>query len=401
MSNLRAFVGHSFTDNDKDVVREFLDFFDRVQRMGLGFTWDHAEPAAPKILSEKVLRLMEDKNLFIAICTAKEQVIDPKNLKESWLNKTILKAKKDAFNWKTSDWIIQEIGVAVGKKMEKIILLEEGLRKPGGLQGDLEYILFKRNEPSKSFNKIIEMLTALSPKETLIKASQSESSEKTEIESIQQGKEEKVEPSAAWGKNDYDFALFRAIRKDDKEQEQKIIKAYNDSEEGQKDSNKASFEALKYYFRRLHGKGIFIEELKALANKHPNKSEISYYLGKAYEEYKDNDKAAVQYETSAEHAQSLEDKLDRYCDAAVAKCKNGSNNSEDWLLNNVRTLIPNPDGWEFRLLRALRDIAAIGNNNDKYLAFTERMLDIKPDDKDSRFSNLSLSFVEVGRTSAS
>jgi len=60
MSNLRAFVGHSFTESDKDVVREFLDFFDRVQKMPIGFTWEHAEPAAPKILSEKVLRLMEN-----------------------------------------------------------------------------------------------------------------------------------------------------------------------------------------------------------------------------------------------------------------------------------------------------------------------------------------------------
>ena len=42
MSEIKAFVGHSFTDDDKDVVRQFLEFFDRVKDMGIGFSWEHA-----------------------------------------------------------------------------------------------------------------------------------------------------------------------------------------------------------------------------------------------------------------------------------------------------------------------------------------------------------------------
>jgi len=270
--------------------------------------------------------------------------------------------------------------------MDIIILLEEGLREPGGLQGDLEYIAFSRKEPSKSFNKIIEMLTALSPKETLSKASPLEPSEKAEVEADQKETKEKMEPAADWGRSDYEYALFIAIAKDNEAQEQKIINSYIDSEEGQKDSNKDNFKALKYYFRGLQGKGVYLEELKSLSREHPDDSKISYCLGKAYEEYKDYDKAAVQYEKSAECAHSFKEKLNRFFDSAVAKCKLGFKNSDDWLLNKVRDLIASVDNGELILLTTLKNIAEVENNNDKYLAYSEGMLDISPDDNDLRFS---------------
>lgn len=43
MSRISAFVGHSFTDNDKDLVDKFLDYFDTLKDMDIGFSWDHAE----------------------------------------------------------------------------------------------------------------------------------------------------------------------------------------------------------------------------------------------------------------------------------------------------------------------------------------------------------------------
>lgn len=72
--------------------------------------------------------------------------------------------------------------------MDVIILLEDGLRKPGGLQGDLEYIGFNRNEPSKSFNKILEMLTALTPKKTIGYMAQMEKEEKKDDEIVEEKK---------------------------------------------------------------------------------------------------------------------------------------------------------------------------------------------------------------------
>lgn len=386
MSELKAFIGHSFTDGDKDVVRQFLDFFDHVKDMGIGFLWEHAEPAEPKILSEKVLKLMEGKNLFIAICTAKELAITPDKLKKSWLGKNMLKAKDNEFTTKTSDWIIQEIGVAIGKSMDVIILLEEGLRKPGGLQGDLEYIGFNRAEPSKSFNKILEMLKALTPKKTIGHIAQMKVAEKKESEVVEEKRNESLEPSVDWKKKDYEYALFRSIARSDEEQEQKIITAYLQSEEGQKDPDREAFVALKFYFRQFQGKGVYVEELKSLSNKHPENSMIAFYLGNAYEEYNDFNKAAEQYEKSAKHAKNEEEKLIRLCNAAAVRCKNGESNAEDWLLNQARDFFTSVDNGEFRILSTLKNISELQDAKDKYLAYTERILDISPDDHDIRFS---------------
>ena len=162
MSGIKAFVGHSFTENDTEIVRYFLDLFDRISALGIGFSWEHAEGAEPKVLTEKVLELIEGKNLFIGICTAKETVVT--NTRKSRINKNDLVVEKKACFVKTSDWIIQEIGLAIGKNMKVMLLLEEGIRPPGGLQGNLEYIEFKKDSPEKAFLKILEMIKAINPK---------------------------------------------------------------------------------------------------------------------------------------------------------------------------------------------------------------------------------------------
>jgi hypothetical protein len=123
MTPLKAFVGHSFTADDEVVVRTFLKYFDQVEDLNIGFSWEHAESAESKELAEKVLRLMEGKNLFIGICTKNEAAILPSNLSTTKFDKTVLKGKEDRFLWKTSDWIIQEIGLAIGKGMELILLV--------------------------------------------------------------------------------------------------------------------------------------------------------------------------------------------------------------------------------------------------------------------------------------
>jgi len=97
-------------------------------------------------------------------CTRKERVVQPTALARTILKKGFVKAREADISWKTSDWIIQEIGLAKGRGLDLILLIEDGVRKPGGLQGDVEYIPFDRGSPEKSFGKILEMVAALSPK---------------------------------------------------------------------------------------------------------------------------------------------------------------------------------------------------------------------------------------------
>jgi len=71
---------------------------------------EHAEAAQPKALAEKVMALLVDKNVFIGICTKKERVVQQPALLKTTFPRGFLKAEEGEFFWKTSDWIIQEIG---------------------------------------------------------------------------------------------------------------------------------------------------------------------------------------------------------------------------------------------------------------------------------------------------
>ena len=146
MTEIRAFVGHSFTEHDEAVVDVFLKFFATVQN-ALSFSWVSALPAEPTELAAKVLKLLEDRNVFIAICTKKQRSIAPDQLSPTPFRRGFLKGRTEQFVWKTSDWIIQEIGLAIGRGLRIILLLETGVAKPGGLQGDVEYIEFSRHTP--------------------------------------------------------------------------------------------------------------------------------------------------------------------------------------------------------------------------------------------------------------
>ncbi len=161
MNSISAFIGHSFTENDEALVRIFLEYFDRIKDMNIPFDWDHAKKAQAEVLSKKVLEKMKNANTFIGICTKKEKVIKNVPLKRCFLSKTNYKINAKNYDWKTSDWIIQEIGCAIGRDMKIILLVEEGQRKPGGLQDNLEYITFTRKNPQKKFIQILEMINKL------------------------------------------------------------------------------------------------------------------------------------------------------------------------------------------------------------------------------------------------
>lgn len=164
MDEIRAFVGHSFFEEDSGIVGRFLNYFDQIAKLHPTFSWEHAESAEPKLLAEKVMALINGKNTFIGICTRKERAAEESVFSNVFLQPLYRKAKASDLQWKTSDWIIQEIGLAKGRGLEIILLVEEGVRRPGGLQGDVEYIPFNRITPEKAFGKILEMITALSPR---------------------------------------------------------------------------------------------------------------------------------------------------------------------------------------------------------------------------------------------
>ncbi len=228
------------------------------------------------------------------------------------------------------------------------------------------------------------MLKALSPKKSIGMVSPVESEIGEDRESGQE-KVEKLESNTNLKRKDYERELLRAILRDDKTKEQKIIDDYIKSEEGRKDTDKESFYALKHYYRIIFGIGANIKELQQMRNDYPDNGAIAYYLGRAYKEYKDLDKAAEQYENSAVLAKNDQERLYRYCTTAVTRCENGDNDAETWLLNKVRDFNLNVDDGELEVISHLKTINKIQKNDDKYLAFAEKALDLRPDNYDLRF----------------
>lgn len=385
MSTLKAFVGHSFTEDDEDVVREILEYLNQIQGMGIGFRWEHAKPAEPKVLAEKVLALIEDKNLFIGICTKKERVTSDENLKSKILCPSSLCAKKEDLDWKTSDWIIQEIGLAIGKNMDVILLLEEGLRAPGGLQGNLEYIQFSRNAPEKSFGRILQMIRALLPHAKSVEEAVAGIPKTAEEAEQKEEGDEWLHPKPDWKRRNYEYALMRTVDMKDAEGEQKIFDAYLNAENGKKESNIDSWYAAKEYFHILWAKDGSLSRLEKLAKSKPENSEVQRYLARSYQQFDENEKAAHTFLKAAANEKDKKKEIQQTGEAAKAYAK-GNNKAElNKLVKELKEKSKSVEDGEIQLLEILKEIADINNDKTLSLAYTERLLDLKPDDHDSRF----------------
>ena len=250
MAEIRAFVGHSFDPDDQAVVRTFTDYLESLSSSPMDFTWKSAKKAEPKDLTKKVLSFMADKNVFIGICTKKERVIHRASLSTAFLRRGVLVAPKDEFFWKTSDWIIQEIGLAIGKGLDLILLLESGLLPPGGLQGNIEYIEFDPLHPTDAFDKLFQMISFL-----LAKAS-SPSVASPDVKSMPAEEEDESEtptddhwrvPQPEWKRPEYELALIGATIRSEADRAEFVSQEYLKTDDAQEGDNKNSWEAFREY----------------------------------------------------------------------------------------------------------------------------------------------------------
>ena len=395
-NQLKAFIGHSFTENDKGVVQEFLKFFTQLQKMPLGFSWEHAEAAEPIELSNKVLRLTADKNLFIGICTKKEAIIDPVNLTETKRDKKIFNAQREAFSFQTSEWITQEIGLAIGRGMEIILLLEVGVRVPGGLQGNREYIPFERDATGKSFVKITEMIMALIPTARTIGVESSEirTPPVDHTDTKEETLEEALQKRADWDFNQYKSALGLSIIDNNEDLVKKIKESFLSSNFAQDNEKKESFEVLEEYYRIKYGKGGDLTKLELLAKELEGNVNAQKYLALTYEDFEDHNKAAILFQAAVEKTSDGIDMLDLYGNAVVSFMKGGQKLKADVVIQKMRTVAPEVKNGEIKLIQTLCEVAEINNDQDLYFGLIERILQIKPDDNDSRF-NLAYKYGEV------
>lgn len=398
MTQLNAFVGHSFLEKDADVVRRFLDYFNSVNGVVPGFSWEHAQKAEPVVLAEKVKRLFEGKNLFIGICTSKEAVAPLDQLNPSFFSSNKMVVPKDSVEQKTSDWILQEIGFAVGQGMRLVLLVEKSVRTPGGLQGNIEYIPFRQDAPEKCFGQILEMIQAMLPDAPVIVAAATpdQSALDEEVEKPDEKSGGFPGPQGDWDRDKYEHVYLTAVASEDDSTANKISEAFRESKLAEQAEELAAWEAIEEYWQISFGKDGSLKKLEEVASKHQYNSEIQNYLGRAYIKYGKHDAAAECFEKAASHAENDTIRLNHYCSAARAMAHTNDRDGIDRLISEMKLLISNVNDGDSTVLSAIKEIAKVTSEDELWFGVSEALLNIRPDDTSSRF-RIAYKYSDLGQ----
>ena len=372
MAKLRAFIGHSFNEEDSSIITAFLKHFDSLK--DIGFEWEHAERAEAKELAYKVIEKMEGKNLFIGIFTKKNKQISPSHLKSCFWSKQSLKAPSNEFSWTTSDWVLQESGYALGKGLKVIFLVEAEIESVGGLQGNREYITFNRNNVSQCFTKLNEMITSL------MKSSS--------IEVQKETKDIPSEDSTEIPKTNKEVSSFEKLLiaiKENKENEERT--AFEELLSKDTDKYKqVETKGFYYWMRYRYGKKDVLEDLRNLSKENPEHPNPRILLGNLYEEYKQFDRAYEQFIKAAELSKNDIDKTTFICKAARTLTDEGKfKEATELLIERITTVNSKSEDELFELYRTLSQTQKKANSIEKYLSLAEKVLELKPLDSSIRF----------------
>jgi len=383
MTAVRAFVGHSFLNEDKDVVRSFTDYLDTLKNSLNDFDWVHATEPRPDGVPNKVLELIENKNLFIGICTKNERVSKNEHFNRTWFGKNFKIEERD-LNWKTSDWIIQEIGLAIGKRMKLILLLENGVRKPGGLFGDLEYISFARENLADAFQKLTGMIANISDSasgsSTLVAGKSAKNNNADDEVEADIEATDFEEPDVDWTTHKYSIEHLVALATDDKERAARIDNAYLSTVGGASTPAGAEWKSKVLFDMIRWGKGGSIGEVKALVAAYPRNATVLSFYAKVLKHYNDLPSAKRNFKAAAECEADPKAKISYLCEAAAIN--NGDSTFEE--LAEVRNLIDDTEIEQFALAE-LRSIEGLYGAKHYQLALLERQVQLDPTNTSLRF----------------
>ncbi len=381
MAKLKAFVGHSFTSEDEEVVNSFIKFFNSYD--GKILEWTHAEKAEPKKLAIKVKEKMEGRNLFIGIFTVKNKMIDANKLKPAFLRPATLKAKADDFVWSTSAWVIQECGYALAKEMKTILLVEKGIASVGGLHGDTEYIYFNRYDIDASFQKLNEMIMSLVPEggelSERVQLKEQAVKEEGEFSKVSSDKEDADDKRSSFKE------LFVAIKSSDETKENEAFKKFLEAEGDGTIEIEVDLTSSYYWLRYRIGEKDILEDLLTLSENNPQHPSPHKRLGNLLEEYKQYEKAASHYIIASELSSKSEVKSAFICRAAesfmnAGKVKEGKELLLDYIGKQGGEIFQN-----YEIYKTLANIQKEAGNYERFFSLAEKAIDIKPTDNNLRF----------------
>lgn len=397
MTAVRAFVSHSFTTGDEGLVSKFTGLFDLVAQLHPQFSWDRALRAEPRSVAGKVLDVFEDKNAFIGICTRRELVCD-----ESASRKVLFSpyavVRHEKLVWKTSDWMLQEIGLARGRGLTCILFVENDVRNPGALFGDIQYVPFDRDSPESSYTKFMEMVAALSPNAPTVDATDtvvsSTSLPPSNTEIVPQDPQINwLQPQADWTAKEYDHALFMSVFDNDApaDAEQMIFDAFLRAPLSRGDEKR--WTAYREHVRVMAGKSTSLGLLVEGVAKSPDDPEILNYLALAYYQYDQFEDAAKALERVVVVATDEVQQIRAASFAALAYQRAGKLDERDRVLATANSLVS--DKTERHLLLGLKRLFSQSNPPLFLVGALERLIELDPADNSTRFE-LAYKYSELG-----
>ena len=372
---MKAFVGHSFNDKDKEIVREIIEHIE-----SLNVKCETGDRSQHGLVSEKIKKRILNNDIFVGIFTCDEKI----------LLENGQSSKEDFYT--TSNWVIQESGFAIAENKKLIFLVENGVHKLPELQGDQEYIPFSRDLLKKAFTKINNMVLSMRNKtskeiqiETGEKLENIEKSEleleKDKIQKTNQGetKEKKVEVL---------IKLFKAMEeKEDYKEAQKIYKEeYKKHLQG---DEVIEWWAIVLRKSILLGDPDAFGKLKILASKNKSSVEVIEQFGLAYEQMDEYPKAINKYS----EARILLDKTKKEDIERIVEfykreslCLTSDDKYEE-AIKLLTNLLYDECYKEYKakILAGLAGLAKEKEDIEKFLIYAEGSLNIDPNNTDLRF----------------
>lgn len=127
---------------------------------------------------------------------------------------------------------------------------------------------------------------------------------------------------------------------------------------------------------------------------------MHHYLARGYQKYKEFGRAAESFKLGAQCTNDDEEKLAGLGDAAIAFTRAGQKGKAQATIVEMKDLAIRVEEGEALLISAMREIAEIEEEKDEFLGFTERLLDLQPDDINLRFG-LAYKYSEAGHDNLS
>ena len=350
-------------------LRDILDSLKSV-----GFEYEDAKEGEIRPISEKVKEFILRHEIYIGVLTKRYPIWQaPASWHERWLYRLGSYVPQ---KWTTSEWVIEEIGFAIGKDRKVLLLIEDDVNFPtSDLDGDTQWVPFSRTNLSASQTEISQMVLKLISNRVV------SIEEPTSVATVAPSGPEKIIEQQEPSFFDQLQAIKNAILVGNFLEADRIQKEALGSETVTKE--RQFWEPIILSLRARKGDTDALARLKQKCEDDPTHSGAIEALASVYSSFGQFKQAA---DLLASHLEKVPDdkRSMLVIKASEALCKDGkATEAIPLLLEGLKK--ENSESEHVALYREIARAGGKANLPDIETAFLEKVLLITPSDSESRF----------------